>query len=122
RPVQIAFRAENAGIYNVAVADGHGVQIAAQPVEIKDVDREMERTGRDMENLQQWAGMSRGLALPEEDCRDADVLVAQILDRIEELKRGKARPAPFGINGWVLALLAGCLCGDWALRRRWGLA
>lgn len=122
RPVQIAFRAENAGIYNVAVADGNGIRIASQPVEIKDVDREMERTGRDMENLQQWAGMSRGLALPEEDCPDADALVAQILDRIEELKRAKARPAPFGINGWVLALLAGCLCGDWALRRRWGLA
>lgn len=122
RPVQIAFRAEDSGVYNVTVADGNKVQIASQPVEIKDVDREMERTGRDMENLQQWAGVSQGLALPEEDCRDADALVAQILDRIEELQRAKARPAPFGINGWVLALLAGCLCGDWALRRRWGLA
>lgn len=122
RPVQVAFRAEEPGIYSATVADANGIQIATQPVEIKDVDREMERTGRDMENLQQWAGMSQGLALPEEDCRDADALAARILERIEALERAKARPAPFGINGWVLTLLAGCLCGDWALRRRWGLA
>jgi hypothetical protein len=29
---------------------------------------------------------------------------------------------PVGMNGWMLALVVGCLGGEWLLRKRWGLA
>jgi hypothetical protein len=120
RPIEVRFRAEREGLYTILVEDGRGVALATQPVEVRDVDREMERTGRDLENLRQWASLSGGLALPEEEIDGVAHLAARIQARIEDGRR-RAR-VPVGVDGTVLAGVLAALCGEWALRRRWGLA
>ncbi|MCP3963744.1 MAG: hypothetical protein GY719_38400 [bacterium] len=122
RPVAISFRAEDEGLYSVTVAGPADITLAAQPLEIKGIDHEMMRTGRDMENLRQWASVSSGLALPIEDCRDASVLISQIKQRVEALRDKRLRRVPQGISGWTLLWLLACLGGEWALRRKWQLA
>lgn len=121
RPVPIRFRAREEGIYTVEAADRRGVTLASQPVEIRDVDRELERTARDMENLRQWAGISGGLAVPAEECADPGQLVARLKKQVERAP-ARARRQPVGMNGWGLAWVLAWLCGEWALRRRWELA
>jgi uncharacterized membrane protein len=120
RPVSIAFRAGGEGVHVVEVTDPKGVGVARHTLEVREVDREMERTGRDMDNLTQWASVSGGLALREEECTDADGLAARVKAQVEDRRR--SRRVPFGVNGGVLAGLLGALCAEWALRRRWGLA
>ena len=121
RPVEIAFRTEDEGVYAVKVLNADGVQLAARPIEVREVDREMERTGRDLENLRQWAGLSQGLALPLEECQDAGDLLDDVLRRAEILQQKRDERRPLGMNGWVLTWLLACLGGEWALRKRWGL-
>jgi len=57
-----------------------------------------------------------------EDCGNAGDLVAQIKAKIEQVRHGKPMRRPIGVNGWVLALVLGCLGTEWVLRKRWGLA
>ena len=122
RPVEIRFRAEDAGVYAVSVEHGRsGVTLASQPLEILDVDREMERTSRDMDALRQWAAASQGAALTAEECPDPGPVVSRLRAQIESLRRSPPRPRPFGITGGVLAWLLACLGAEWALRKRWGL-
>ena len=73
------------------------------------------------ETLQQWASVSDGLAVKVEDCRDTADLVSQIKAKLEQVRRGKQIPRPIGMNGLVLALVVGCLGGEWLLRKRWRL-
>jgi hypothetical protein len=121
RPVEIHFRADKAGIYTVAVEVPGGVTLASQPIEILDVDREMERTGRDMDTLRQWAAASQGAALLAEDCVDPRPVVARLKTQIEAARRAPSRPRPLGLHAGVLAWLLVCLGGEWILRKRWGL-
>jgi hypothetical protein len=74
-----------------------------------------------METLRQWAAISDGLAMKAEDCRDAGDLVGRIKERIEQVRQGIQTRRPIGANAWVLAMVLGCLGGEWALRKRWGL-
>lgn len=122
RPAEIRFRAESAGTYTVVVEDAQGVPLASQPIEILDGDREMERTGRDMQNLRQWAAASEGLALTAEEAQDPAALARGLRVRVEALRARPARPQPVGIDAPVLAGLLACFAGEWALRRRWRLA
>ncbi len=107
---------------NTAADDRIRLLFNSQPLEIKEIDREMERTGRDLENLRQWASLSQGLAMPIEECRDMEQLTAEIKERVETLQKTRERRLPVGVNGWVLAWLVACLGGEWALRKRWSLA
>ena len=75
-----------------------------------------------MENLQQWAALSDGLAVKVEDCRGGSDLVSQIKSKVEQARRAKVLRVPVGVNAWVLTLLLGSLGGEWVLRKRWGLA
>ncbi len=120
-PVDFKFHAAKADVYNITVSDSLKVPIATRPIEIRDVNIEFQNTGRNMETLRQWASVSDGLAMKVEDCGDAAKLVAQIKAKIEEVRHGKQMRQPFGMNGWVLGLIAGCLAAEWGLRRRWGL-
>jgi hypothetical protein len=120
RPVAIAFRAGGEGVHVVEVADPRGVGVARHTLEVREIDREMERTARDMDNLTQWASVSGGLALREEECTDADGLAARVKAQVQQRRR--SRRVPFGVGGASLAWLLGALCAEWALRRRWGLA
>jgi uncharacterized membrane protein len=122
RPVEFKFHAEKPDVYTVIVSDALKVPIATRPIEVRDVNVEFQSTGRNMETLQQWASVSDGLAVKVEDCRDAADLVAQIKAKIEQVRHGKQMRRPLGVNGWVLALVVGCLSGEWLLRKRWALA
>src|SRR6185295_13934114 len=121
RPVAVAFRAEEEGVYTARVADAHGAQVASQPIEIREGDREMERTGRDMENLRQWAAASEGLAVKAEEAGEPAALVRAIEERIGALARERGRARPLFRNGWVMAWILAWLGAEWALRRRFGL-
>ncbi|MGD0259621.1 MAG: vWA domain-containing protein [Verrucomicrobiota bacterium] len=122
RPVDFRFHADKADIYTVTVSDAMKVPIATRPIEIRDVNVEFQETARNMETLEQWASISDGLAMKVEDCRDAADLVGQIKAKIEQVRHGKPVRRPVGVNGWLLALVLGCLGGEWLLRKRWGLA
>jgi len=121
RPVEIRFRADTEGLYTIAVEDAMGRPLATQPVEIRDVDREMEHTGRDMENLRQWASLGEGFAVTAEEAGEAAALAERVRVKLET-RSARSRRVPAGINAATLALLMAGLCGEWALRRRWGLA
>jgi hypothetical protein len=121
RPIEIHFRAETAGLYTVVVETAAGVSLASQPIEILDVDLEMERTGRDMESLRQWAAATQGAALPAEEASDPASLVARLEAQVESLRKTPARPRALGMNAAVLAGLLALLGAEWVLRKRWGL-
>ena len=76
---------------------------------------ELERTGRDMENLKQWASITQGGAYTEEDCQDIAPLVSAIKKQIQLAEKSNTQRLPLGLNGWALALLLGCLGGEWLL-------
>ncbi|MCI0748201.1 MAG: VWA domain-containing protein [Verrucomicrobia subdivision 3 bacterium] len=121
RPVETQFRAETAGLYNVMVNDSSGQPVANRTIEIRDVNVELQNTARDMETLRQWASVSGGLALKVEDCRDGGDIVAAIRQKVEQAQRSRQIQKPFGVNGWTLSLVLGCLSAEWLLRKRWGL-
>jgi len=121
-PVDFKFRAEKPDVYTIIVSDALRVPIATRPIEVRDVNVEFQSTGRNMETLQQWASVSDGLAVKVEDCRDAADLVAEIKAKIQQARQGKQMRHPLGVNGWVLALVVGCLSGEWLLRKKWQLA
>jgi hypothetical protein len=122
RPVDFAFHAENAGIYTVTVLDASKQPVATRTIEIRALNIELQNSARNMENLQQWASLSDGIALRAEDCHDGSDLVAQIKMKIEQAQQSRLRRMPAGMNIWTFALLIGSLCGEWLLRRKWGLA
>lgn len=121
-PVGLSFRAEDEGTYTVEVTDPAGAVVASQPIEIRDTDRELARTGRDLANLRQWAAGSGGFAVAEEEAGDPAALVARVVDQAVDLVRRRARRVPLGWNAAVMAALLGLLGAEWVLRRRWGLA
>jgi hypothetical protein len=122
RPADFTFHAEKPGIYTVTVQDAFKAPVATRQVEIRDLSVEFQNTARDMETLRQWASVSGGLALKVEDCRDAGELVRQIKAKIEQARQQSQQRRPLGLNGWVLALVLGCLGSEWVLRKRWQLA
>jgi uncharacterized membrane protein len=122
RPVEVTFRAPRAGVYAVTVRDERDATVATRAVEVRDVNREMLRTGRDLETLRQWARLSQGFALPAEECADGLGLVSRLRKQTEEQRAGRSRRVPVGLDGWMLAALLGSLGGEWLLRRRLGLA
>jgi uncharacterized membrane protein len=121
RPATLTFRAERPGIHTITVKDARKLAVASRRIEIREVDAEMQRTGRDMENLRQWAGVSHGLALKAEDAGSGSDLVARLRERIDEARRGRRQRAPLGLDGRTLCALLLALGGEWALRRRWRL-
>jgi len=120
-PVDFKFHAEKSDIYTVIVSDSLKVPIATRPIEIRDMNVELQNTGRNMETLRQWAAVSDGLAMKVEDCGDASDLAGRIKTKIEEIRHGKQVRQPIGVNALVLILVVGCLGAEWLLRKRWNL-
>lgn len=120
RPVDARFRVETAGLYTARVEDGKGQSLATRTIEIRDINVELQSTARDMETLRQWAAVSGGVALKAEECRDAGEIVRAITEKVKEAQRRREVQKPFGMNGWTLTLLLGCLGSEWILRKRWG--
>jgi hypothetical protein len=121
RAVETSFRAETPGLYTVTVQDMVKQPVATRSIQIRDVNLEFQNTGRDMETLRQWASLSDGLALKVEECDDASAIVEQIKNKVEQIRRGKRVRRPFGVNGWMLTLVLGCLGAEWILRKQWRL-
>ena len=121
-PVDFKFRAEKAGVYTVTVTDTARVPLSSRPIEIRDINVEFQVTARNMETLRQWAAASDGLAFKVEECPAAADLVAQIRAKVEEVRRGRQQRWPFGVNGWTMLLVLGCLGTEWVLRKRWAFS
>jgi hypothetical protein len=122
RAVNASFHAEKAGIYTVTVKDMAKQAVASRTIEIRDINVEFQNTGRDMETLRQWASLTDGLAFKVEECDDASGMIEQIRNKVEQIRQGKPMRKPVGVNGWMMALVLGCLGTEWVLRKKWGLA
>lgn len=135
RPIEIAFQAQQEGLYKFSVAGTDGLPLASQPIEIRDVDRELARTSRDLEALRQWAHAGQGFVVPAEElglgqagtgaeraAAAADVLVARLQPRVEALRPARERHEPWSPNPGLGLVWFAALLGEWALRRRWELS
>jgi uncharacterized membrane protein len=120
--VPLSFHAEKEGFYTISVLDSHDVNIAERSVELVNNKLELARTGRDMDNLQQWAALTQGTAFAEEDLQaNVDPLITAIYKQMKLADTQNAMRLPLGLNGWVLAALLACLGLEWLLRKRWNL-
>jgi hypothetical protein len=118
---EVAFLVQRAGLLTASVVDRSQATLTSRSLEISDSGGELACISRNMDSLCQWAGVSGGVALRCEDCRDGGKLVEEIKRRIEQSQRSTSRHVPLGVNGWILALLLACVCGEWSLRKKWGL-
>jgi hypothetical protein len=110
-----------AGLYTVSVLDGTGIVVSTRTVDVPDPQWEFLRTGRDMDALRQWARLSQGIAHPAEDCPPAAELIAGLQEQSREALRQSPTSRPLAAGWWPLVVLLALLCGEYALRRRWGL-
>jgi len=118
---ELTFTVSEPGLYRASVLDRSEAVMAYRSLDIRDSDNELRYTARDMENLRQWANLSGGAAIRYEDCETVDQLVDQIKASGEQPLRRRPMSQPLGINGWIMGTLLGCLCVEWAARKRWGL-
>jgi uncharacterized membrane protein len=119
--VPLSFHAEKEGFYSIAILDAHNIEVAERSMHLVSNKVEMEHTGRDMENLRQWAALTQGTAFAEEDLKSIDPLIAAIHKEMQMSAGEKNSRLPLGLNGWLLTLLLACLGGEWVLRKRWNL-
>jgi hypothetical protein len=118
---EVTFVGDRMGLFTATVLDKRGVVQASRSIEIRDVGKEFLDTSRNMESLRQWARLSDGIAAKSENCQDVQEFMGTIKTSAERRRREAPRSVPAGINGWMLALLLSCVCGEWILRKRWGL-
>lgn len=129
RPVALTVRPATEGVYTVSVrtapADGEvGAPLATETFEILEVDRELERTARDLEALRQWAAISRGSAHRLEDVDEAEaveVMIDEMVAAVEALAEERRLRVPLGLEPWGLLVLLAAFLAEWGLRKRWGL-
>jgi hypothetical protein len=118
---EVALEALDPGFYRIALQDRSMNRLAERSLELRDVQSEFLRTACDVENLRQWAHLSGGAVIRCNDSPNADSLMRQIEASSKQVvQRGSLR-RPLGINGWIMAVLLGCLCLEWGNRKRWGL-
>ncbi|PTY01948.1 hypothetical protein DB346_10890 [Verrucomicrobia bacterium LW23] len=119
RSVPFRFQVAEAGPYVISVLSPQGQLVARRTLEVREVNRELQRTARDMENLRQWSGITRGEAYTEESAPSASELARRLLTRREEADRSQIVRKPLGVNMWIMAALLGLLGAEWVLRKRW---
>jgi hypothetical protein len=119
--VPMNVHAENEGLYSIVIRDSAQREVAERNLQLADNRIELEHTGRDMENLKQWASLTGGQALTEEDAQDTDALSLNIQKAMQLAEKSSGSRTPWGLNGWLLLLLLACLAGEWMLRKRWNL-
>ncbi|HEX4140477.1 MAG TPA: hypothetical protein VHY09_09035, partial [Candidatus Methylacidiphilales bacterium] len=119
--VPMNVHAENEGLYSIVIRDSAQREVAERNLQLADNRIELEHTGRDMENLKQWASLTGGQALTEEDAQNADALSLNIQKAMQLAEKSSGTRTPWGLSGWMLLLLLACLAGEWLLRKRWNL-
>ena len=120
-PVPISFHADKPGAYRISVVDAHGTPAAERSLNLRSDEIEMLRTGRDMENLKQWASLTGGLARPAEAAGNLDDVVKVIHAGIDRVANSKEARVPLGLNGEMLVAVLTLLGAEWILRKRWNL-
>jgi hypothetical protein len=113
--------AENEGLYSIVIRDNEQREVAERNLQLADNRVELEHTGRDMENLKQWASLTGGQAMTEEDAQNTDLLSLNIQKAMQLAEKSSGTRTPWGLNEWMLLLLVACLAGEWLLRKRWNL-
>ena len=121
QPIDFRFSAQNSDIYAIKVLSPAKALVASRTIEVRDTDVELQQTGRDMETLRQWASVTDGLAFKAEDCPKATDLVAQIKNKVQQVRQTEQVARPAGLNWWTLGAVLCCLSGEWLLRKRWEL-
>lgn len=116
----VEFRTREAGMYHISVLSGEQ-PLAFRALEIREGNVELDRPGRDMETLRQWASLTGGVAVKAEECRDASMLIETIREHAASPSpnRTGAQSTPLGTNWVVLFLLLVVVGTEWALRKRW---
>jgi uncharacterized membrane protein len=119
--VPFSFHAEKEGFYSISVLDSHNIDIAQRSLQLVNSKLELERTGRDMDNLRQWSALTQGEAFAEEDLHDIAPLMTAIHHHMELAAQESTSRLPLGLDGRALAVLLACLGAEWLLRKRWNL-
>ena len=119
RPIDFVFHAVTSGVYTISVLDAMQQQVATRPIEIREINLEMQNSARNMEILEQWASITDGMAVRAEDCASGSELITQIKTKIERSHQARQRRMPAGMNGWIFTALLSALCAEWLLRRKW---
>ena len=114
-------RAEKEGLYSIVIQDAQNKEVAERSLQLSNDRLELEHTGRDMENLQQWAALTGGKAMRSEDDRDLATLIADIKREVLESKKSTTLRAAWGLTPLPFVLLLAALSGEWTLRKRWNL-
>ncbi|MEZ0295188.1 MAG: hypothetical protein ACAI35_01895 [Candidatus Methylacidiphilales bacterium] len=117
--VPFTFQVPAAGTYAVTVLSQKGQVVARRTIEVRDVNRELQRTARDMDNLRQWAGITRGEAYAEESAPNAADLANRMLKKREETEKTATTRTPLGMNPWIMLSLLTLLATEWVLRKKW---
>lgn len=120
-PVPVTFQADKPGTYRITVADAHGAPAAERSLDLRDDEIEMTHTGRDMENLKQWASLTGGVARPAEAPGDLDDIIKAIHGGMDRAARAKEARVPLGLDAGTLAAVLTLLGAEWILRKRWNL-
>jgi uncharacterized membrane protein len=119
--IPLSFHAEKEGFYSIVILDPHNVDIAERSVQLVSSKLELDRTGRDMDNLRQWSALTQGAAFAEEDLRDIAPLITAIHRQMQMAEQENTSRMPLGLDGRILAVLLVCLGAEWLLRKRWNL-
>jgi hypothetical protein len=119
--VPIRFSARGEGIYQVRVERPDAALLVVEPIEIRSTKRELERTARDLETLEQWASASGGFATTLAEIDDVGRMLDGVRDRAEARRRKQREPEPAGLEPQVLVLLIAAMAAEAVLRVRWGL-
>ncbi len=87
--VPLNVHAENEGLYSIVIRDSAQREVAERNLQLANNRVELEHTGRDMENLRQWASLTGGAALTEEDAQDTDALALTMQKQIQLAEKSR---------------------------------
>jgi uncharacterized membrane protein len=121
QPVPLTVHAEAEGLYSIVIQDAEQREVAERNLQLVNNRIELQSTGRDMENLKQWASLTGGKALAVEDAQDVAALALEMQKQIQLEEKADSTRVPWGLNGWMLTLLLGSVALEWLLRKRWNL-
>jgi len=120
--IEVMFVPPEVDHYTLEVMAEGDSSLASRVLEIREPNLEMQRTGRDMETLRQWAAISGGSAWTVEEARArAPDFTKSLLTQIEEARASRQHRNPVDFSWWSVGLVLGPLCAGWILRKRWML-
>ena len=112
------FQADTSGMYTASLLGDGGTVLTSRDIQVRNIAAELVSTARSMDLLRQFAALSGGMALEVEKSDQEMDALREFLKR-DEQPESDTNVLPAGINGWVLAILLGCLSVDWLCRKRW---